>query len=1143
MSDHPTPSPFAIQTSSQQPFKPSRRKRGRLWLKVLVAVFVLVVFIVASAPTIIAKTSLRNRIAQKAAADLNGSLEIGSASLGWFSPIELRDVTLMDAQGRILAKLPKVTSSRTLIGLLRDRTTLGEFTLEQPTMEVVCASKTTNLEGVLRKFLEDDGTPRGPMRPEVTVRVHGGTLTIRDAETSAGGEFRDLDATIGVPALRSEPVTVKLTANAPGKIEADITASEAGRMKLAADGVALEPLAPIMRRFSVDLTLAGSFSADLSASWSADSVALEGSIGGQNIAVAGSWLNGDTIRLSSFELPLKAARAGQVVRIDRADFTSDIGSISVSGTFDPTESVDKVLERPNTRLDASIDLAKLALALPKSLRVRDRTEIREGKLVVKLESRSFPDGTDWIGKIDMSALKALRDGAEVKWEEPLSAEFAGRYRPGQLPTFDKLICRSDFVALQAEVKPNSIRAAANIHLDRLAARLADFVDLGGATFDGRGGAVLVAHREPDGSFKAEGSLDLKQFAFTDRSGKGLREPKVSLRFSGTGRASDTGPIMVSSAKATLAAGADELHLNLVESIADAKTLTSGKVDAALTGDLGRWWTRVGALIRLPKHYILGGATTARGSVRFAPDLIAVDRLSLNLVNARFRGAGLDLEESEMDAVADLTIDTKAGSVRFEKFTVNSVPLSVANGRLTIQAPEKGPVVVEGSGPAVVGLGRLGKTLKLYTDPRGPNSMHGRGTGPIRFRYSGDVTTFGGTLDIVSFSVGLPTAPDWIESTLRIEADGAYTESLDQVALSAARIERPGLALAAALTLGKLSTTADLILNGTVTYDLAKLTPKLREQLGGGFDAQGKGSNPISLSGSLSPQATPGTKSRPGSLSAMNGEFRIGWDRLRAYGFEMGRSELHGKLTSGVGRVNPVAATFGGGKVNVQPTVHLDVEPGYITLARGKIVERAKLTPAVCAEALGYALPAVARSGKAEGEISMTLGENRIPISDSSKSLVKGQITIHRATAAPGPVVGEVAKLLGVGNLAMTVTNETVVPIRIDNGVVHHQNFTVQIGGHTISTSGSVGFDGKLNLVADVPIPPGLLKGSPLAMKSLANKRVKVPITGTLSQPALDPRQFQASIAKLAQEAVKDVGKDLLNKELEKLFPGMPRPKK
>ena len=144
-------------------------------------------------------------------------------------------------------------------------------------------------------------------------------------------------------------------------------------------------------------------------------------------------------------------------------------------------------------------------------------------------------------------------------------------------------------------------------------------------------------------------------------------------------------------------------------------------------------------------------------MRFAPDMIAVDRLALNLVNARFRGAGLDLDEPRMDAVADLTIDTKALTATFDKFTVNPVPLSVANGRLVIQIPDKGEAVVEGSGPAVVGLGRLGKTLKLYINPRGPESMHGQGTGHVQFRYSGGVTSFGGALDIVTFSVGLPTA--------------------------------------------------------------------------------------------------------------------------------------------------------------------------------------------------------------------------------------------------------------------------------------------------------------------------------------------------------------------------------------------------
>ena len=108
------------------------------------------------------------------------------------------------------------------------------------------------------------------------------------------------------------------------------------------------------------------------------------------------------------------------------------------------------------------------------------------------------------------------------------------------------------------------------------------------------------------------------------------------------------------------------------------------------------------MVRLPKRFVLGGAATARGSVRLGENTIAVDRLSLTLTNARFRGAGLDLDEDQMDATADLIIDRKAGTTTFERFTIHSAPLSVANGKLIIQTPDKGDVMVEGGDVAILG---------------------------------------------------------------------------------------------------------------------------------------------------------------------------------------------------------------------------------------------------------------------------------------------------------------------------------------------------------------------------------------------------------------------------------------------------------
>jgi translocation and assembly module TamB len=117
---------------------------------VLAGLLLFLLFAVAAAPTILAKTALRNRIARQLISDLNGTLEIGSASAGWFTSIELHDVKLTDSHGQVIAQIPTITSSKSLFGVLRDRTKLGEFTLHSPTVEVICNQQSSNLEEVLQ---------------------------------------------------------------------------------------------------------------------------------------------------------------------------------------------------------------------------------------------------------------------------------------------------------------------------------------------------------------------------------------------------------------------------------------------------------------------------------------------------------------------------------------------------------------------------------------------------------------------------------------------------------------------------------------------------------------------------------------------------------------------------------------------------------------------------------------------------------------------------------------------------------------------------------------------------------------------------------------------------------------------------------
>ena len=1144
MSAVPAPSPTI-------PVAPRRRR----WLRFVVPVVVLLAAAAWFAPAVVARTGLRDQFARQALADFRGTVTVGGASLGWLSPVELRDVTVTDAQGRTLLAAPKVTSSKSLLALARDRSDLGTFAVERPVVEVVCEKGSTNLEDALANYLKDDGAAKAPTRPAVAVHVTGGTLTVRDAEGGKASEFGSFDATVGVPAARAEPIAAKVAAVAaggsPGKLDADVTFGNGGTAKFVAAGFPLDALAPALRRAVPRATLAGTLTADLSAAWGMDAAGkptarLEGTASARNLEFGGPWLNGDRLKLAVADFPVKIETAGGGVRVERAELTCDIGRVSAVGAFDPADALDQVLDRAGVKVEADVDLAKLATLLPKLLRVRGGTAIREGRLVAKLGSRTTAAGTVWDGEVHTSALKAERDGKQIEWPEPLGIAFSGRIPPGHLPTFDSFVCKSDFIAVNAQGSPEAFRAAANVYLDRLSERLGEFVELGGARMSGEAAAWVIASRaRPGGAFKADAGFDLKQFAYADGARHTLAEKALTIKASAAGTWPAHGAVRVESGSVALTSGADGFAATLLEPIPDARTPTAGKANVKLTGDLTAWVGRVRGFVRVPPHYVFGGTVTASGVVRVEPGSVVADRLLVGVERARFRGAGLDIDEPYLNAAADVTLNRATGGTAFANVQLTSLALSVTEGTMTVETPADAPMAVGASGRAVADLNRLGRTLRVQSDPAGGDALHGRGTGPVRFRWQGDTTTFGGTLAVTDFAYGRPEQTGIAEAALSLDLDGQYDETPDRVTLRRAKLDRPGLGVDAKGTAAKFATTLDVALDGTIAYDLALLTPDLRKAVGGGFRATGKGARPFAVSGSLAPGGSVTTKAglitpaRPtpsgAPLTATGG---IGWDLVNAYGFDVGPSELTVKVANGVAAISPITATFGGGRVTLTPTARL-TDPAELSFAKGTVVDRAKLTPAACASALGYALPVIANAAHADGEISAVLDDNRVPLADPTKATLKGRLVVHRATVGAGPVVTVIVKLLGQSSASVTLANEMTVPVRVENGRVYHENLALTVNGYVVKTSGSVGFDGSLALVADVPIPgtfPGL-KNNPALKTALEGKIVKVPIAGTMAKPVIDPRGFQAAVAGVARDAAKTVGKDLVEKELGKLFPG------
>jgi hypothetical protein len=412
----------------------------------------------------------------------------------------------------------------------------------------------------------------------------------------------------------------------------------------------------------------------------------------------------------------------------------------------------------------------------------------------------------------------------------------------------------------------------------------------------------------------------------------------------------------------------------------------------------------------------------------------------------------------------------------------------------------------------------------------PPDLALRGTG----RLTGTVAVspkkigFDGAVKVDRFALGPPAKPTWTEPTLAIAAKGDLDRAGDTVRFDKLRVERDGLAVDAKGAVYELSKSQDVRVDGTIAYDLKKLEPTLKEYLGKGAVVSGADTRPFRLSGKLGGNAD--------SLAVLSAAAAVDWQSLKAYGFDVGTAELKANLDAGVVTASTVAATFGGGQVRVTPTVRLSPGPAVLTFAKGKVIDRAKLTPAATADAIGYVLPAIANAAQAEGMISFDLGDNRVPLADPTTAVLAGTLTLHAVKVSPGPVATELATLLGATNVTLSLANEQPVGVKVENGRVYHDSLTIDLRGYQVKTSGSVGFDGTLNLTAELPLPgrviDEVLKKRPRLKEALAKHRVTVPIKGTLAKPQIDGKAFQASVQKVSVEA----GEEALMKWLQGQIP-------
>jgi hypothetical protein len=96
------------------------------------------------------------------------------------------------------------------------------------------------------------------------------------------------------------------------------------------------------------------------------------------------------------------------------------------------------------------------------------------------------------------------------------------------------------------------------------------------------------------------------------------------------------------------------------------------------------------------------------------------------------------------------------------------------------------------------------------------------------------------------------------------------------------------------------------------------------------------------------------------------------------------------------------------------------------------------------------------------------------------------------------------------------------------GRVEHQNFQIEIGDVVVRTSGYVGLDQSLSLVAEIPIRDKWVQRDPF-LRGLKGQTLKIPIRGTLQKPRLDKQV----IARLSRQMLQGAADGLLNDAIDR----------
>lgn len=163
------------------------------------------------------------------------------------------------------------------------------------------------------------------------------------------------------------------------------------------------------------------------------------------------------------------------------------------------------------------------------------------------------------------------------------------------------------------------------------------------------------------------------------------------------------------------------------------------------------------------------------------------------------------------------------------------------------------------------------------------------------------------------------------------------------------------------------------------------------------------------------------------------------------------------------------------------------------------------------------------SGQNGGKTTGGLGSGQL-----LNSLLGGE---NKPVQNSSPATQPSVNLAGQQNVWLAIPQQTI-PIEYSKGAFRHQNLKMSVDGYSLTSQGEVRIDQTISAMADLNLPEELLRKNPQLASALGN-HMKLPISGTLSNPKVDTQGVRTALLGVAQKGAQDAATKKLQSELEK----------